>query len=185
MEWKCLALGTDMTICSHQESKHTLLYLWFLKDVLCQKHSLSQKRGSWSHTSCLCEEFPNYCHFYRSMVSTQYWLRRCSISTAKIKLFLSAAPSHHNAPGSGQPWASQRASVLCLLYNQPKKINALDNRLIILLSTLLPLTPVSSVNIFWQLYILAIGGAASHICSLEGMESASPVPKVGYVYFNG
>lgn len=32
---KCLALGTDKIICSHQETKHTLLYLWFLKGAVC------------------------------------------------------------------------------------------------------------------------------------------------------
>lgn len=32
---KCLALGTGNTICCHQETKHTLLYLWFLKGAVC------------------------------------------------------------------------------------------------------------------------------------------------------
>lgn len=32
---KYLSLGAGRTICSHQETKHTLPYLWFLKGAVC------------------------------------------------------------------------------------------------------------------------------------------------------
>lgn len=100
-----------------------------------------------------------------SAISVPSWLRWCSISAGEIKLFLTAAPySARQRPEPSQP------ACLCImsaLKQAPKKINASDNWPIVLLWLLLPLAHVSSVNIFWQLYILAIGGMACPICSLE------------------
>lgn len=125
---KCLALGTDKTICSHQETKHTPLYLWFLKGAVCLCKSKAYLTDSASkeddlrnkntHISYLCGDSPFCSHLRRSLsaISVPSWLRWCSISAGEIKLLLSAAPrGRQAAPGSGQCRASQHASVLCLL----------------------------------------------------------------------
>ena len=127
-EKKRLTIGTDKTICSHQETKHTPLYLWFLKGAVCLCKSKAYLTDSASkeddlrnkntHISYLCGDSPFCSHLRRSLsaISVPSWLRWCSISAGEIKLLLSAAPrGRQAAPGSGQCRASQHASVLCLL----------------------------------------------------------------------
>lgn len=79
--------------------------------------------------------------------------------------------SSSRPPGSPRQWpVPSQSACLCImsaLKQAREKINASDNWPIVLLWLLLPLASVSSVNIFWQLYILAIGGMACPICSLE------------------
>lgn len=78
---KCLALGTDKTICSHQETKHTLLYLWFLKGAVCLHKSkayltdsASKEADLWNKTliSATYAETPLfYRHLQRGRAQSQ------------------------------------------------------------------------------------------------------------------
>lgn len=98
------------------------------------------------------------------------WLRWCSISSGEIKpLPLSGSSQQPGSPRQ-RPALSQSAC-LCntsAVKQAPEKINASDNWPIILLWLLLPLALISSVNISWQLYILATGVMACPICWMEG-----------------
>lgn len=178
---KCLAVGTDKTICSHQETKHTLLYLWFLKGAVCLHKSKAYLADSASKEADLRNKTLISATYAETPLATATFRgaeRNLSpILAEMVQHFrwrdkttpLSSSSQPPGSPRQQRPVLRQSAClcIMSALKQAPEKINASDNWPIVLLWLLLPLAPVSSVNIFWQLYILAIGGMACPICSLE------------------
>lgn len=127
---KCLALGTDKTICSHQETKHTLLYLWFLKGVVCLHESKAYLTDSASKEADLRNKTLISATYAETPLTTATFRgaeRNLSpILAEMVQHFRSRdktipLSSSSQPPGSGQRWASRHASVLCLLSNKPQR----------------------------------------------------------------
>lgn len=137
---KCLALGTGKTICSHQETKHTLLYLWFLKGAVCLHKSKAYLTDSVSKEADLRN---------KALISATYAETPLSTATFRgaernLSPILAEMVQHFRwrdktiplssslqPPGSPRqrPVPSQSAClcIMSALKQAPKKINASDN----------------------------------------------------------
>lgn len=113
-----------LTICSHQETKHTFLYLWLLKGVVCLRKSKAYLTDSKSKEADLGNK-TLISVMYMETAFTKTMFRGaerncCPILVEMVQHFRCRditipLSTSSKPPGCSQCWASQLASVLCLL----------------------------------------------------------------------
>lgn len=113
-----------------KKTKHTPLYLWFLKGAVClhkpkayltDSTGMGADLGNKTLISATYMETPFHRAMFRGAERNRRPILAETVQHFRCRDKTIPLSNSLQPPGCGQCWASQRATVLCLLYNKPQR----------------------------------------------------------------